>query len=154
MDSCVATGLTFHGERFATLWPEAEALVAANFEEMRRKPGDPFAPRLNVYAALEAQNLLRVYAARVDGELVGYRVLVLNLHSHRSQLVARNEALYVAPQHRARVAWMLMRWSEHQLRDEGVVEVYQSHKPDIVDLSRFLTALAYEPVEVTYSKRL
>lgn len=146
--------MTFHVERFATAWAEAEPLTRANFEEMRGDGQEPFQPQTGLYEYLEACGQLRLYVARVEGEIVGYRVLALAKHPHTSQLVARNDALYLAPSHRAQHARSFLRWTEQQLQTDGVTIVYQSHKPGVRDLDRFLRATGYRPVEITYSRHL
>lgn len=145
----------FRRERFDVLLVEAMPLIAANFDEMKQCNSDALALMTNLYNKLEDIDALRLYTVRTDnGILIGYRSLALTRHQHTGKLVARCDALYVTPSERGLLGSQLLDWSDQELANEGITEVYQAHKPEIRDLSALFSRHGYEQVEVLYSRKL
>lgn len=154
MDTLTKRGTIYVRESFAEAWEEAKSLAQANFDEMNRSPELTFQPIVSLYERLEKIGLLRIYIARIDGVMFGYRSLVLVRHEHSQELVAKCDALYVSPEHRGWPGVRLMRHSDRELAREGVTKVYQSSQIGELSIDRFLSASGYEPIEILYSRKL
>lgn len=84
-------------------------------------PGvDRMGPRMDIYEALEATGAMRLLAARVGDELVGFMALVLVPDPHYGLLLGVSESLYVHPAHRGTGAGLaLLRAAERAAQDGG-----------------------------------
>lgn len=141
-------------EPFADVLAEAADLIVDNFNDMRLSESQSIQLDAKTYSQLDAVGAIRVFTARIDGRIVGYRSFVLMKHQHTGEKVAKCDTFYVEHDHRARVAVGLQSFSDRKLREEGVVWVHQAHNPEKHDLSRFLVARHYRPIETTFARKL
>lgn len=162
-------GLYFQRERCYDWGLEALPLFERHRQEIAHYQDIPLDVDLDGYAAAEQAGQLRCFTARLSGMLVGYAVFLVgpNLH-YRASLQARQDVLFVLPEHRNQgVGLELIRWSERALKAEGVQVLYQHIKAggpvrmqvaaalkDTRHLGALLQSLDYELIDLIYGKRL
>lgn len=136
--------------------PAFRRLLELHYREIAQHPDIALDVDADAYRAMEANGALRVYTARVGGELVGYAVFLVGRNPHYCQsLQARCDVFYVAPDRRGyRLGVELVRYSERMLAAEGVQVVYHHTKIAHPLLARLLEHLGYDAVEVNYARRL
>lgn len=136
-----------------SLSDEIMPLAVEHFKEV-----DPFTDKkqcTDVRNYENASDLIRIFTARINGQLVGYAAFIVSKHQHYTDsLQAQQDAIYLSPAARkgpAGIAFMV--WCDKALADEGVEIIYQgsSHKRDIGPV---LKRLGYEPIETLYARRV
>lgn len=79
-------------------------------------------PHIDMYRALAAAQVLRIYTARSESKLVGYQVFTITTHPHfKDRIQAVMDLLYLSPE--ARLGWMgykFLTFVDEELRKEGV----------------------------------
>jgi predicted GNAT superfamily acetyltransferase len=108
------------------------ALVRAHHEELAAAfSGHAVNPDVERYARLTEQGALLCLGAFVDGEMVGYTTSILSTHSHYAGLLcAFNDAIYMAPQHRAEHGVALRRRTRDAMKARGAHHALWYAKPD------------------------
>ena len=110
----------------------------------------------NAYVHAEVNGLLRCYTARINGALVGYAVFFVkhNMHYQHS-LQAIQDVLFVRKPHRhGRIGLGLIRFSEAELKNEGVAVCYHHLKVNRPETITLFRKLGYEDVDLIVAKRL
>lgn len=148
--------VTVQRELFVPFMADAASMLRRHWAELSSHKDIPLAIDEATYRAVEMQGALRIYTARLDGELVGYAAFFLQWHAHYAESKqAMQDVLYVAPEHRGRLIGLrLIRHSERALRAEGVQVVRHHVKVAHAQLGDILEALGYSAEEITFSKRL
>lgn len=133
---------------------EIQPLLHEDWNEI----GDEHLP-LNVdfdtYADLEDAGLLRIFTARIKGELVGYFVVIFtpSLHS-KGKLLAINDTIFVSKTHRNKmIGPRLFRFAEKCIKEDGHDRLYivATEKHGIGDN---LLRMGYKKIETRYEKVL
>lgn len=147
--------LTFRTEILAQAKTDGEPLLKRHWQEIAHYLDIPYAPRWDQYELLEANGALRIFTARLDGQLVGYCVFVLAMSIHYgSSLEANEDVLFLAPEHRkGLVGAKLIKFSDELLKAEGV-QVVSRHVKFAHDHAPLLERFGYEPVDKILKKRL
>lgn len=85
----------------------------------------PLDPDWEQYAALYTAGLLKIYAAEVANEIVGYSVWFVKPHIHyRSTIYAMNDLLYLSPKYRnTGLGLRLIAFSEAELAKLNVTKI-------------------------------
>lgn len=118
--------VSFRREALAEAADEAFALTARHYDEViPYKRAHPFEIDEDRFLTLEASGLLRAYAARRDGRLIGYCIYIVTpggLHAKNTKRATCTD-WYVLPEERKRSAAGvgLIRFAERELKAEGVV---------------------------------
>lgn len=149
-------GTYFQQELFVDCYHEAAPLLEAHWREIAHYQDIMLEPDEHRYIDLEISGKLRIYTARVAGELVGYAAFFVapNMH-YKSSVQAVQDVIFLAPRHRnSRIGLKLLSFSEDRLRAEGVQAVHHHVKTAHPALGRILGRMGYKPVDVIYSKRL
>lgn len=144
----------FRQEFLVTLKDEMIPLLQEDWDEI----GDdhlPFDPDFDTYEELESNNLLRIFTARVEGELVGYFVVIYvpSLQS-KGKLLAINDTIFVSKAHRNKmIGPRLFRFVEKCVKQDGMDRLYVviTEKNDIGDN---LLRMGYNKIETRYEKVL
>jgi len=148
--------ITLQRQYAPDLWTEILPLLHEHKEEIAHYPDIELAPDVEAYNHAEGAGVLRCYTARVNGALMGYAVFFVKRNMHyRHSLQAVQDVLFVTKSHRhGRVGLQLIRYSEEQLRAEGVQVVYQHLKLAIPQTIALFHKLGYEDIDLIVGKRL
>ena len=148
--------LTFSQESVADVEREIQPLLLANWATVAKHyPDSTFAPNLQVYRDLAAADALRIFTVRSGKDLVGYAVVFLIRHPHRSDdLVGTLDTFFILEGHRqGGVAIAFLRYVEERLHDDGVSVVLFATRDPL--LCRWLRSIAhYEPTETVFERRV
>lgn len=140
----------FYGEVVEDIKP----LIAKHWEEIAlHKDKIQLNPDWEVYEALNNIDRLRIYTARLDGELIGYFIVLLHKHMHYTDHVyALNDIIYIKPEKRgSTLAYRLIKYVEKELVDSGVSVLMinmKTHAP----FDSLLEGCGFKNVERVYSK--
>lgn len=120
---------TYAVEKMADVWDEFEPLARMQYAEMvdRLAPMGrehaPFNPLKETYLSYNERGLLTLFTIRHDGVPVGYAMVYVMPDMHNQELVAREDTLYVHPDHRRGVGRNLVKKILEALRVSGVKRV-------------------------------
>ena len=143
---------TYQRETVAQVLDEIKPLLMKHWEEIAHFKAVPLDPDYDAYLRAEAQGKLRVFTARKDGTLVGYSVFFMgNLH-YRSARIATQDILFLLPECRGFTGYRLIRFSDSELKAEGV-EVTYHHVKVAHDFGPLLAHMGYAPVDIIYARR-
>ncbi len=175
--------LIFQREAFGSFYDEARPLLERHKDELSAFPDIPLNVDVDRYREMELLDLLRIYTVRKEHNwpdrhagcegcgmqvgrrpedfplgctLIGYAVFIVSVNPHyMTSLQAVEDVLFVAPEHRGgRAGIGLVRFSEAELRKDGVQVVYHHAKLAHPMLGKLLTKDGYEPIETIFAKRL
>ena len=151
--------VTFQLEQFADISTEAEVLAQAHFLEVDDgvEPRRRFALDSRLMAYGSRIGNLRVYTARVDGQLVGYCTWNIQYDiESRGLLIATQGAWYTDPQFASHgLGLRLFKWTLNELKSLGVQCVFPHHRlqgrgtPE--RLGAWLQRLGAKPIKIEYS---
>lgn len=146
---------TFRAERFADVVDELHPLHEAQWQETEGyRAGIAMNPDYERIKDIERSGGLLQLTIRRDGDLVGHIRLYVSRSTHTQRLVAQEDTLYVAKDHRhGMLGLALARYGERQLRRIGVTEVRQDTKATN-RADAILRRLKYEPVSTRWVKVL
>jgi GNAT superfamily N-acetyltransferase len=143
-------GYDYSQETFA-VFDECAALVAMNLQEAGLIEGTVSQA---IYRNLEKAGALRVFIARMGGEVVAYSTMICGDHPHYGKRVAHQDALFVHPSHRGSGVWArLVKMADKKLKKEGIAIVLRQvrgHECRPMALHH----LGYEKVETVYANKL
>lgn len=138
-------------------------LLVENFAETGMHDDvSPLAVNWPAYYGLERSGVLRSFALRRGGRLIGYTLFFLQptLHSRRT-VWAVNDLIWVRPdERRGRAGVTLIRRSEQLLREAGARVILYASKPDLSNkhgydsVGRLFAKLGYGPFDHSWSKEL
>lgn len=146
----------YQQEAFVDVLPEAMPLLEAHWLELNNTPGVPLDVNLDVYEHAQSMGGLRVFTARGSNNvLIGYSCVFVHRGLHNAQQQATQDVFYVVPEHRGgMVGTRLIKFAEDELRREGVQLAYTHSNIKNSLLGQLLMLLGYEPVSITYQRRL
>lgn len=139
-------------DKTALLWP----LLVEHRDEIAVYPEMmEVAPRLDVYATLEAQGGLFSLVAYEGDEVIGYSINFLGPHMHYAECInAQNDVLFVRNSHRkGRVGLELIRRTEQLAKAKGAMLMLW-HAKERTALAEMLPRLEYRIHELSFSRRL
>lgn len=142
-------------ELFQDVIGEMMPLLEKHWREISANLDIPLEVDHDGYQRLEDHNMLRIYAARVDGKLVGYSVYFLkhNLH-YKSSFQAVQDVLFIDPEYRkGSLGAKLIKACDVELAQEGVQVVYH-HVKAAHNFGPLLERMNYKLVDLIYQKRL
>ena len=145
-------------ETYDDVIDEIKPLLDLHYEEIAYWKGDiPLDPDFKVYKALSDAGVLKIYTARMGGDLIGYGIYVLrSVHPHyqtTSWLIS--DILFVEPRHRNwGVGSGLVGFIEQEARAIGVDVLMTGTKQGHPALGALLSAMGHEPIDLIYGKRL
>lgn len=132
--------------------PELFPLYAQHYREMKarlegegQKIGE-FNPRVDAYvAAWQSGNLLN-YVVRTDaGEAVGYSNVYLTNDMHNSELIAREDTIFILKKHRNGVGRRLVKFILADLQRRGVQRVHVTAMTDL-RVAKIWQRMGFHPV--------
>ena len=115
----------------------------------------PLDPDFKQYKDLHDAGILRLYGARLDGQLIGYAIFtVTERHPHYRQRWAVNDIIFVHPDHRNfGVGSGLFNCFEADLRSGGPIVIHVAGKTEHPELAMLMHSRGYAHVEFGYSQR-
>jgi len=143
-------------DSFIRIRREIEPLLKQHWDEIAlNKDTIKLNPHWKKYAMLDQNNMLRVYTARKDEELIGYFVVILESSLHyMDHTFAHNDVIFLTKKYRKGLTGVkLIKYAEECLAEEGVKQLFVNtklHQPFDVILER----LEFKEVEKVYSKVL
>lgn len=145
----------FASESVATVIREIGPLIQQHWQEIAQYPDIALSPDFDQYHFLDSCGQLRIFTARVDGELIGYAIYLLAPALHYSKsLQAKQDVLFLLPEHRKSFTGMrLIAYADESLRKDGVQVVYH-HVKAAHNFGPLLERMGYELSDLIYSRRL
>lgn len=124
-------------EKLHEIYPEVEPLARMHYAQMCERleqigiAMSPFNPRLDQYFKSSQEGWLLTYTARIGGELVGYANVYLTSDMHNNDLIAKEDTLYVTPEHRNGVGKQIVKFALSDLARRGVKRVSVDARTDL-----------------------
>lgn len=143
-------------DSFVRIRHEIEPLLKQHWEEIAlNKESIKLNPNWRKYSILDRANMLRVYTARKDDELIGYFVVILESSLHyMDHTFAHNDVVFLAKKYRKGMTGMkLIKYAIDCLTEEGVKQLFintKLHQP----FDPILERLEFNEVEKVYAKIL
>ena len=144
-------------ERWESIWPDADALGRAHFEEVDGgvEPNRPYEIDTDLMKRLADAGVLRIITARVDGKLAGYCTwnVTLDVES-RGLIIAQQGAWFVAKEYDSlHLGAQMFRASIAELRKLGVQNIFPHHRLQGrgVRLGAFFKRMGAKEIQHTYS---
>jgi GNAT superfamily N-acetyltransferase len=117
---------TIRIESFDDAFEDCHPLARMHYEEMRSRlegqgiPIGPYNPRLDVYRRASRDGYLFTFVVRTEtGEAVGYSNVYLQQDMHNSESYAREDTVYIHPDHRNGVGRRLVRFILDHMKEQG-----------------------------------
>ena len=137
----------------ADLMAELMPLFELHYLEIAHYKDIPLEIDVARYLAIEAQNALRFYVARVAGKSVGYAIYIVNYNLHyMGSLQAAQDVIFIEPVQRG-FGQQFIQWCDDRLHDDGV-QVVAHHIKAAHNFGPMLERMGYELVDLIYSRRL
>ena len=150
------TGAIISAEPFGSIWPECLELAKAHWEEVESET-DP-RRKLNLNRALlsqtSVQNSLKVFAARLDGKLIGYLLwTIINDPESMGLLIAEQGPWFVTPDAPNSTALRMYERSINELKACGVKMIFPHHRTNGrgTGLGKFFVRRGAVPEKQVYS---
>ena len=150
-----SASLIFSLETAHAVRDEIVPLLAENWKAVRDSyPESKLRPNFALYLALEDNDTLRVFTARMNGILVGYVVVVLVQHPHRiDDRVGTVDTMFILPEFRfGGTALRLLRFVEKTLKDNGTCSLTMVAHSQLIE--RWLRQVGYRQTETVWERAL
>lgn len=134
---------------------ELEQIFPEHYEELCVTKDFPLEPDYDAYRQLAQVGMLRCITCRIDGELIGYIVFIVQPHLHyKSCKTAFEDLYYVKKEFRkGRIGIKLFQYAEKVLKERGVNRIIM-HTKIHLDNSRLFEYLGYKHTDKLYTKLL
>jgi GNAT superfamily N-acetyltransferase len=113
-------------EPFEDAFADFEPLTRLHYEEMRSRlaaegiPIGPYKPRFDVYRRAANDGYLFTFVVRKeDGEAVGHATIYLQQSMHNSEYFAREDTMYIRPDHRNGIGRRLVKFILETMKEKG-----------------------------------
>lgn len=142
---------TFTSENAALNAEELLPLYARHYREMQdRLEGDgiaigPFKPRLESYFKAAMEGYFLNFVVRLDGKPVGYCNVFLTNDLHNGELIAREDTVYILPEHRNGIGKRLVKYGLQMLRARGVKRLHVTAMTDL-RVEKLWRRMGFRPV--------
>lgn len=128
-------------------------LVDAHNREVAHHPEVELQPDIVGFMEAEDSHRLAIFTARAESsELVGYAIFTLAHDSHRAEVKAIANVVYLKPEHRGHYGRELLSYADLCLKDLGAKAIYHSVTTKR-DFGPVLTRMGYAHTETIYSRR-
>lgn len=146
--------VSFRRENVKRIWDDLLPLLDLHYEELAPYKDIPLDPDREFFLKADEAGLIRVFAAREEGALVGYAVYFVRQDIHyKSIKLAQQDLIFVHPERRGRFGIRFIRWCEEQLKGENV-RLIMCHAKVHNDFGAVFERLGYKPVDKIYYRRL
>lgn len=150
------TLISYHTERLnQQLIDDITPLLKLHYDEIAQyKHINVLDPDYTQYYRLQANDALRVYTVRDNGDLVGYSVYFIAPNAHYpGSIHANNDVLFVLPEYRGTTGRKLLQYAEAQLKLGGVDLIHMHMKVEH-DKPALFKRMGYTHSENLYTKAL
>lgn len=132
---------------------EAKPLLKLHYEEIAwRQDKVPLDVNWSTYQTFDKLSLVLCFTGRVGGKLFAYSAYFLTENPHyQSTKWAKNDVIFVHPEHRGGAGIKLLKYAEEELVALGV-SVISYHVKKCLDWGPLAERLGYEAVEMNYLK--
>lgn len=113
-------------EPFDACYAELEPLYRQHYAAMRQRKAElgietsDYAPRLDEYVKASRGGWLLTFVLRADGKAVGYSNIYVTSDMHNQDKIAKEDTIYVVPEHRNGSGRSLARAVHQELKARGV----------------------------------
>ena len=146
--------VSFSVASISETWNEALPLMRENHLECGPLAQEHFKPDRERYVLLERAGAIMAYAAREGKDLVGYCTHMVSAHLHYPALKwALQDAFFVRPHARGRVAIRFLKWMDEHLAKEGV-DVVMRQSSTRKPWGPVLVRAGYAEIETGYMRRI
>jgi GNAT superfamily N-acetyltransferase len=134
---------------------ELEQIFPEHYDELCVTKDFALEPDYDAYRRMAAAGMLRTITCRVDEELIGYIVFIIQPHLHyKSCKTAFEDIYYVKKEYRkGRIGIKLFKYAESVLKEIGVNRIIM-HTKIHLDNSRLFEYLGYKHTDKLYTKLL
>lgn len=149
-------GMHFNQESLAVVINDVEPLLREHYDESSTdKAVLPLDPDWPHYYSLEEIGVLKIFTARMAGDLVGYAAFFVWPHHHsRLVTIAVCDVIFMRPSYRIGAGvCRFLRFIEQRMKDAGVKKVLFTVKTH-VDWSPLLERVGYRLEEIGFTKVL
>ena len=145
--------LSYHDEDVLTIIPQLKHLFPAHYEELSVTKEFPLNPDYDAYDRMAIAGQLRFITCRVDGEIVGYIVFMIQPHLHYKDCLTAFEDIYFVskPYRKGRIGIKLFQYAEKVLKGIGVNRIIYGTKVHL-DNSRLFEYLGYKHSDKVFTK--
>ena len=149
------TVLSYHDENGLLFVEELKKLFPAHYDELCVTKDFPLQPDYEAYKRLGEAGMLRCINCRIDGEIVGYIVFVIQPHLHyMSCMTAFEDIYFIKKEYRkGRIGIKLFQYAEKVLKGIGVNRIIMHTKVHL-DHSRLFEYLGYKHTDKLFTKLL
>ena len=143
-------------ERAHDLWEEIDELIKDHYHEIAHYQDIPLVPDKHKYETAEDNDKLRCYTVRLEGKLVGYAVFFIGYSLHYStSFQAVQDVLFITPsERRGSLGMRLIKYTEQELKKDGVEVIYQHVKIGHPALQCLLERIDYKAVDTILAQRI
>lgn len=155
MAAVLSPKVSFRRESPKQIWEEILPLLQEHFVEIATYRDIPLSVDQDVYDRAEEAGVLRVYTARIDGDLIGYACFLMRPNPHYSgSIQAVADVVFISEAYRrGRLGLQLLQFADNGLTADGAQVIYHHVKLAHPALGRLLEHMGYEPVETIYVRR-
>ena len=134
---------------------ELSELYQEHYDELSVTKEFQMDPNYDAFDRLQDAGMLRVITCRVDGNLAGYIVFVIQPHTHyKTCITAFEDAYFISkPYRKGRIGIKLFQYAEGVLKGIGVNRIIYGTKVHL-DNSRLFEYLGYKHSDKVYTKLL
>lgn len=134
---------------------ELKPLFPIHYEELCVTKDFPLKPDYEAYARLNDARMLRCITCRVDDELIGYAIFIVQPHLHYSTCLTAFEDIYFIKKEyrKGRIGIRLFQYAESVLNGIGVNRIIM-HTKIHMDNSRLFEYLGYKMTDKLFTKIL
>lgn len=134
---------------------ELESLFPEHYEELCVTKDFPLEPDYESYRNISRAGMLRCITCRIDDQLIGYIVFIVQPHLHyKSCKTAFEDIYYIKKEYRrGRIGIKLFQYAEKVLKQFGVNRIIM-HTKIHLDNSRLFEYLGYKHTDKLYTKLL
>jgi len=146
---------TYHSEDPGSFIEELKTLIPEHYDELCVTKDFPLMPDYEAYGRLHLAQMLRCITVRVDNQLVGYALFIVQPHLHyKSCTTAFEDIYFLKKEYRlGRTGIRLFQFAEDVLKQEGVHRVIM-HTKIHLDNSRLFEYLGYKMTDKLFTKIL
>jgi GNAT superfamily N-acetyltransferase len=140
-------------------WADIEAapnladLVAEGYEEAKVMGLPNGGLHLEMYRFLDEKGAIKIVKAEIDGELIGYVVVLLHVSMHYSTRLGQVETIFVAKKHRHTGAGLKLIREAENIAQEEKVPVLFFNCPISSAYNELMATKEYEATHTIYCKR-